>query len=47
VISFVLSSSFMRAEWLSYIRNNYPEGDGGVIAGPAFGQGALVVPDDE
>ncbi len=33
----------MRAGWLSYIRNNYPEEDGGVTAGPAVGEGTLVV----
>ena len=34
----------MRAGWLSYIRNTYP--DGGATAGPAVGQGTLIVEDD-
>ncbi len=31
----------MRAGWLSYISNTYP--DVGATAGPAVGEGALVV----
>ncbi len=34
----------MRAGWLSYIRNNYL--DGAATAGPAVGEGTLVVEDD-
>ncbi len=34
----------MHAGWLSYIRNNYP--DGGATDGPALGEGTLVVEDN-
>ncbi len=34
----------MRAGWLSYTRNTYP--DGSATAGPAVGQGTLIVEDD-
>ncbi len=34
----------MRAGWLSYIRNAYP--DGVATAGPAVGQGTLIVEDN-
>ena len=38
----------MRAGWLqvSYIRSNSPHHDGGATAGPAVGEGTLVVEDD-
>jgi hypothetical protein len=35
----------MRAGWLTYIRNTYP--DGVESAGPAFGQDPLIVEDDD
>ncbi len=35
----------MRAGWLSYIRNNYP--DGSATTGPAVREGTLVVGDNE
>ncbi len=34
----------MRTGWLKYIRNAYPDG-GAVVAGPAVGEGPLLVPD--
>ncbi len=37
----------MRAGWLTYIRNIYPEGSEHQTAGPAIGEGSLVVGDDE
>ncbi len=37
----------MRAGWLAYIRNTYPEGSDHQTAGLAMREGALVVGDDE
>jgi hypothetical protein len=34
----------MRAGWLNFIRNAYPDGDG-VVAGPAVGIGPFTLPD--
>ncbi len=34
----------MRAGWLEYIRDTYPAG-GAVVAGPAVGEGPLMLPD--
>ncbi len=34
----------LRAGWLKYISNTYPDG-GAVLAGPAVGEGTLVVAD--
>ncbi len=36
----------MRAGWLTYIRNNYPEGSEHETTGPAIGKGALVLGDN-